>query len=370
MIGLLMFAATVGTPIARTITDAPAFNAVVAALRKESMPADKFAEPVKLSIDGKPFKLVIPAADESEGQGGVRYDYAGGVLTLDVSPTMLWPGIVEVGQRLPALLVSSSTRNLGSSLGQNAYGAVAEVRTFVNFGSAIAIVSGPKPMLSPSRTDHGFDMLDDTDWWIRLSLPPAQAKAVAMDTVGIVEGAFTTLPSGKAGACHEGGASATLDHPSSYSSEVCYVGANVTRIALARRSTGEVIREWTLANAPHLGPVLWDGIRVGMTRRELEAAQPSITSYGYVEAGKIQVEMRKEVVSSVEVRDWPAHGRALAKLLTARFGQPTVLDCQYEYLCQGKWSAGDGVAAYLGIGGSVTFQSVDAKPPVGFHPGE
>lgn len=366
LIGALLAGMVATGSSAQTITDAPAFNGVVAALHKVALPTDKFAEPVKLTIEGKPFKLTLAATDDIQGDGGLRYDYVDGVLTLDVSPTTVWPGVAGVEQALPALLVSSTTKNLGSSLAQNAYGAVAEVHSYLNTGAAVAIVSGPKPMLSPSNTDHHYDNLENTDWWVRLTLPPAQARAVAMDAVAIVEGTFVSLPTGKAGACHMGGSSATIDHPSSYRSEVCYVGANVTRIALMRRSSGEVIKEWTLENSPHLGPVLWGNIRVGMNTRELAAAEPTITSYGYVETGQVQVEMTKQAVSSVQVRDWPARGKALAKLLTARYGQPLQIDCAYDATCEGKWAAGEGIVAYMSIMGWVTFQPTDAKPPAGF----
>lgn len=361
--GVAMIVAMLGASAgAQTITDSPAFNSVISGLHRNAIPTDKFAEPLAFPLDGKSFKLTIPAADSNEGSGGVIYDYKDGVLTLDVTPTTLWPRS-GMSETLPGIIVSSNTKNLGTSLAQNAFGAVAQVRSFQETGAAIAMVSSPKAMLSPLDTDHHFDNMKNSDWWVRLTLTPSQAKAIALDTIGIVEGTYTKLPSGSAGACHFSGASATIDQPSSLSIEICYVGANITRIALARRSSGELIKEWTLENSPHLGPVLWDNIRAGMTKLELATAVPAITDYGYIEADEAQVEMTKEAVSSIQVRNWPAKGKALAKYLTARYGTPREIDCGFDATCEGKWAAGEGVAAYM-INGWVTYQLEGDKPPV------
>jgi hypothetical protein len=355
---------------AQTITDAAAFNAAIETVRKGNIPTDKFAEPIKVPIDGKTFKLTLLPDDHAiEGSGGLMYDYKDGVLTLDVSPTNVWPLLVGPKESLPALKVSSTTANLGSSLRQNAYGAVAEVRTFKNTGAAIAILDSPKPMISPQREAIGSKHLEDTDWWLRLTLPPAQAKAVATDSLAIVEGRFATLPNGQAGACHYGGVAATISNPTSYSSEVCYVGANITRIAITRKSTGEVLREWTLDNSPRLGPVLYGKIRAGMSPRDLKAIYPTFDGnrYGSVEGASLTLD--KGVVSSVNVQhDGPERGKALVKLVTARYGQPLESYCVTDTLCEGRWTVADGTVAYLSIMGELSFREVNAEPPIGYRP--
>lgn len=350
---------------AQTISDPSAFNQVIGAVRAESKSTDKFAEPLVSPIEGKSFKLTMPALEGSEGGGSTVYDYKDGILTLNISPRDLWPMMSGPEESLPSFLVSSTTKTLGSYVGQNAFGATARVRNFSNAGTAIAVVTGPRPMLSPMRTDIKADVLEDSDWWVRLPLPPTQAKAVAMDTVGIVEGSFTSLPSGKVGACNFGGLSATINRPSNYSSEICYLGANVKRIALMRKSTGEVIKEWTLASGPALGSTLWGSIKFGMNDRQLKAAYPTITDYRYIESENVQVHMSKNVVSSVEVRNWPEKGKGLAKFLSSKYGQPLDLDCQYDATCQGKWQAGEDVYAYLSMNW-VTYQVNNSKPPVGY----
>lgn len=351
---------------AQTVTDPGAFASAIDAVRSASRSTDKFAEPPPFAIEGKSFRLTIPAKDGSEGQGAVVYDYKDGTLTLDVSPRNVWPTLVGPKEKFPAFIVTEDTRNLGSYVGQNAFGATARVTSLKNIGAAIAIVSSPKPMLSPMRTSIGGAPLEDTDWWIRLQLAPTEAKTVALDTIGIIEGTYTRLPSGKAGACHFGGVSATIDRPTNYSSEICYVGAHVKRIALVRRSTGAVIKEWTLENSPRLGAALWGNIQAGMNMRELREPYPTITSYGYLEADGVQVKLSKEVVSAVEVRNWSAKGKRLAKLLTEKYGTPIEIRCDYDSICEGQWKVSEGVSAYLTLLGWVTYQPTDSAPPTGY----
>jgi hypothetical protein len=350
---------------AQTITDPAAFASAITAVRAATQSTDKFAEPAPLPIEGKSFRLTMPAIDGSEGSGTVFYDYQDGALILDASPRDVWPMLTGPSESLPSFRVTDNTRSLGSYVGQNAYGATARVSVFKNSGAAIAILSGPKPMLSPMRVKIGAQILDDTDWWVKLELPPAEAKMVASDVIGVIEGTYARLPSGKAGACMSSGVSGTIDSPSSYSSEVCYIGAHIDRIALIRKSTGAVIKEWTNDNSPRLGPVLWGRVQVGMNKRDLAAAYPSITSYDYIESDGVQVNLEKQVVASVTVRNWAVSGKALARLLTGKYGPPIEIDCEYDSICQGQWKVVEGVSAYMTILG-VLYQPADAKPPIGY----
>ncbi|MGS1018108.1 hypothetical protein [Allosphingosinicella humi] len=362
-VALSLTLAMASPAFAQTITDPAAFASAIAGVRAGDRSTDKFAEPVPLPIEGKSFRLTMPALDGSEGQGTVFYDYADGVLILDASPRNVWPTLAGPSESLPSFKVTDNTQDLGSYVGQNAYGATARVSVFKNSGAAIAILSSPKPMLSPMRVKIKASNLDDTDWWVKLELPPAEAKAVANDTIGIIEGEYARLPSGKAGACMSTGVSATINRPSSYSSETCYVGAHIERIALVRKSTGAVIKEWTNDTAPRLGPVLWGKVQVGMNKRDLTTVYPSITSYSYLESDGAQVNLEKQVVASVEVRNWPVKGTALAMLLTEKYGQPIEIDCKYEYICQGQWKVAEGVSAYMTTLG-VLYQLTDTKPPI------
>jgi hypothetical protein len=350
-----------------SITDGEAFARGIAAIRADGNNYDKFKEPVQTGLIGHSFKLTLPATSEIEGQGTAFYDYKDGKLILDVSPSKAWPTLGRPRDGFPVLLVTSNTKTLGSYLGQNAFGATATVTSFKNLGAGIALVNTPKPMLSPMRASIGGNLLEDTDWWVSWDMPPAEAKALAKDTVAVIEGVYTKLPSGAEGFCQSGGVSATIDRPSNYYTEKCFVGANVTRIALINSATGTVLKEWTTATDPVLGPELWGGIRVGMNKYQLKQVYPAITDYGYIEGAKrgVQVGMAKGVVSKVEVRHLGSSGKAVVAMLTSQHGRPASTKC-YGDSCYAKWYVNRDVTAYLTLGTGVTYQPATDPPPIGF----
>ena len=364
---LLIGAAVAPTHLEPSISDGAAFAHGIAAIRADANNYDKFKEPVQTGLIGHSFKLTLPATSETEGSGTAFYDYKDGKLVLDVSPSNAWPTLAMPGEGSPVLLVTSNTKTLGSYLGQNAFGATAKVTSFKNVAAGIALVNTPKPMLSPMRAIIGGNLLENTDWWIARDMPPADAKALAASTVAVIEGVYTKLPSGAEGFCQSGGVSATIDSPSDYQTEKCFVGANVSRIALLNSRTGEILKEWTTTSDPVLGPELWGGIRVGMNKYQLKAAQPSITDYGYVETNGhgAQVGMSKGVVSKVEVRYPGTSGKALMGMLTSQYGPPASSKC-FGDLCEAKWYVNRDVTAYLGIGTGVTYELSSDPPPVGF----
>lgn len=355
---------------AQTITDPAAFASAIAGVRAVDNSADKFAEPPPFPIEGKAFRLTLPATSSIEGSGGVNYDYKDGALVLDASPRDVWPSHVGPSEALPSFTVTDSTKSLGNYVGQNAYGAKANVSVFKNVTAAIAILTSPKPMLSPMRTRIGGGMLDDTDWWIKLELPPAEAKAVANDVVGVIEGRYARLPNGKPGACMSGGVTPTIANPSSYSTETCYVAAHIDRIALVRKSSGEVLKEWTNENSPRLGPTLWGKIQAGMNKRELIAVYPELAADTVPRVLPEAIpEMKKNVVTSVVVYKWPVKGMALANLLTEKYGPPIEIDCKFDSVCGGQWKVSDGVSAYMTRMG-VYYQPTGAEPPFGYYVGK
>ena len=353
-----------------SITDQPGFEKAVAAIRADAQNYDKFKEPVGTDLIGKSFAITMPIQQESEGQGVAFYDYENGKLILDVSPQNAWPLLSGPSEALPTLIVSDTTRTTGSYIGQNAFGVTATVTDFRNSGAGIAIVGSPKPMLSPMRSRIGASILEDTDWWLALDLPPAEAKALALRTVAVIQGTYAKLPSGNVGFCSTGGISATIDSPSNYSSEKCFVGARISRIALVENGTDKVLIEWTTANNPILGPELWGGVRSGMGKSELKSVQPSITEYGSFESSgqRVSVEMRKGVASKVQVHSSGSSGRPLMDALTRQYGQAIVGKCITSNLCEGRWQANTKVDVYLSITGDVTYQLSTDEPPIGFSP--
>jgi hypothetical protein len=365
-----IWAATLGADRPAAITDEAAFNAAITAIRADANNYDKFKEPVATDLIGKSFAITMPLLQEGgEGRGLAYFDYNDGKLLLNVSPSNAWPWREGPGQSMPVLIVSDSSKMTGTYVGQNAYGVTAEVRNFQNVGAGIAIISGPKPMLSPMRAAMNSKYGEDTDWWLTYQLPPSEAKAVGLNTNAVIQGTYANLPSGKPGFCDLGISTATIDSPSNYRSEKCFVGASITRIALVNKTTGAVLKEWTLANAPRLGPELWGGIRVGMNKYDLKAAQPSITSYGYFEANglKASVEMLKDVAAKVRVNAPGYPTEAVVAALLQRYGQPVASRCITKRVCEGKWRVSEKVVAYLGIGGEVIYQLATDEPPIGFR---
>lgn len=270
---------------------------------------------------------------------------------------------------MPVLNVADNTKMTGTYIGQNAFGAQARVRNFKNVGAGIAIANSPRAMPSPLNVAIKARYADNTDWWLTYDLPPSQAKAVALNTVAVVQGTYAKLPSGKVGFCHTGGVTATIDKPSNYHSERCYIGADVTRVALVNKATGAVLKEWTSANSPALGPELWGGIREGMNKHQMKAVHPTITDYGSFEANGVSamVEMRGSAASKVRVVAQGYADQAIMASLTQRYGQPVSSRCITARVCEGKWRVSSNVVAYLSIGGQVTYQLATEEPPVGFR---
>jgi hypothetical protein len=372
-VGLLFLcAALLGTEAkadqSSSITDEESFRAAIAAIRADSNNYDKFKEPVSTTLIGRSFAITMPVQDGGEGRGIAYYDYEDGKLILNVSPSNAWPLLDGPSASMPVLIVSDDSEMTGSYIGQNAFGVTAEVRNFKNIGAGIAIVGSPKPMASPMRTKIGAQYLEDTDWWLSYDLPPSEARALALNTHAVVQGTYSMLPTGKAGFCHRMGLAATIDKPSNYSTEKCFVGAKITRIAFVNKLNGTVLKEWTTANSPRLGPELWGGIRVGMDKNDLKAAQPTITSYGSFQANGLSatVEMQKEVVARVRVSAPGYTDKQVVAALTQRYGQPLTSKC-YVTSCEGKWRVNGQVDAYLTIGGGVIYQLSDSEPPIGFR---
>lgn len=351
-----------------SITDPAAFYRTIAAVRADANSYDKFKEPVATNLIGKSFAITMPLQDGGEGRGIAFYDYDGGKLILDVSPKNAWPFLAGPKEALPVLILSDNTETTGSFIGQNAFGVTAEVTNFRNQGAGIAIVDSPKPMLSPMSARIGANLLNDSDWWVALDLPPSEAKALAINTVAVVQGAYATLPSGSVGFCDKGISTATIDKPSNYSSEKCYIGARISRIALIDKRTSKVLKEWTTATDPILGPDLWAGVRVGMNKHQLKAVQATMTDYGSFEANglKAMVEMQKGLASKVRV--WiggPPDKHAVAAM-TQRHGQPVMAKC-FVTTCEAKWRVNAEVDAYLSISGQLTYQLSSDAPPIGFR---
>jgi hypothetical protein len=86
--------------------------------------------------------------------------------------------------------------------------------------------------------------LDRNTYFVEISLPGPQALKVALDSALVVEGTIEALDDGKLNLCKSNDSAPKIDAPTEIHGSDCWIGANVTRIAFIRKSTGEVLREW------------------------------------------------------------------------------------------------------------------------------
>lgn len=357
-------ASAVGKP--GSITAPAEFLREIAAVRADSHDYDKFKQPLRDVLEGEHFKVTVPFDTDLIASNGTNYDYKGGNLYLSFSPnksaSLLRPGSGSV----KVVLITQNTRSLGSYVGQNAYGATARVHTLHNDGAGIALASTPRPM-QRAETVGGIPVASKSGWFFETQLPPADAKALALNSAVEIDGVYAALPWGDAGFCDFSGSEATIQNPTDYYSEKCYLGANIDRIAFVNEATHTVLQEWTSAKNPTLGPELWGGIRVGMDKFQVKALWPSITDYGHLEANNASVSVRfsDDGVSSVEV-SLPYSENGQFGSLISKYGQPAASRCVIQTLCYGRWNLNSGVSVFLTGGGTLVYQPSDAAPPIGF----
>jgi hypothetical protein len=349
-----------------SITGSPEFLREIATVRADSHNYDKFKEPVRGALDGQHFKITLPFDTDLIAFGATSYDYKAGNLLLSFSPDKSAPLLRPGSGSVKVVLIAENTRSLGSYVGQNAFGATARVHSLKNDGAGVALVSTPRPMQHAENVD-GIPVAPKSGWFFESQLPPAEAKALALKSAVEIEGVYAALPWGDAGFCDFNGSEATIQDPTDYFSEKCYVGAKIDRIAFVNEASGTVLKEWTLASDPTLGPELWGGVRVGMDKFQVKALWPSITDYGHLEANNESVSVRfgDDGVSSVEI-SLPYSERGQFGSLVSRYGQPVASRCVIETPCYGRWNLNNGVSVFLTGGGTLVYQPTDAAPPIGF----
>ena len=86
--------------------------------------------------------------------------------------------------------------------------------------------------------------LPKKNYWVEMALPGPEARKVAMDAALVIEGTIQALDGGKLSICKPNYIEAQIDAPTEIYGSECWVGANVSRIAFIRKSTGEVLKEW------------------------------------------------------------------------------------------------------------------------------
>ncbi|NIJ09401.1 hypothetical protein FHS31_003033 [Sphingomonas vulcanisoli] len=354
------------------------FDRAMAAARSDEHQTDQFAaSAVDPAIVGKPFSFALPA-EQYPGAGRPKYTYENGVLTLDLETGYVRAPVArgKLGlNMMHSILVQESHKMTGRYVGQNAYGATTEVTSFSGKSNALALVTQPAMMLSPSSFDRGLTMLEGTSYWVRLPLEPAAAKTIALDADVVVEGTYTKLgDTDKIVGCEISGGSATISLPVDSFDERCFIGVKVSRIAFVRRSTHEVIKEWTQSETAD-GPLLWHQVRAGMNRYQLKAVEPSLSEGSYPplkdqEGHTVNVETDpNHLVTAVQVNySTSRSARDLLRELTATYGSPVASQCfgSRDYSsCEGEWNGPGGTVVNLSIMNEVTYRLSGSKRPTG-----
>jgi hypothetical protein len=219
---------------------------------------DKFAEATAdPGLIGKSFKFVRPLSDgDSSGEtAGAYYTYKDGKLLLLFGPDEKYagPGIIQ-GPKYMVGMIGGKRTLTRSYLGSNAYGATRRVEVVRLDQDGLAMLARPQGEESPYALEFRkadppnlaalMPPLPKDTYWLELPLPGSEARKVAGDTAIVIEGTIVALDGGKVNLCKSNYIAPEVTAPTEIYGSECWIGANVTRIAFVRRSSGEVLKEW------------------------------------------------------------------------------------------------------------------------------
>jgi hypothetical protein len=198
---------------------------------------DSFAaDAVEAKLEGRSFTWSAPLKNGralGDPSSQPFYSYENGSLTLSIGPH--YDPKLTVVTRRPERVKSSSY------VGQNTFGAKAQVVAATTLAKGLALVDGPK---GETESIYGGNSPYQFDYWYRATLDGQSAKAIALDADLSIEGTFTKLANGKLADCSSSFRGATVASPTEIGSIQCFAGVRVTRIAFVHRSSGAVIKEW------------------------------------------------------------------------------------------------------------------------------
>ena len=218
--------------------------------------ADQFAERTSDSdADGKLFKFVGPLKDGNAlggPPGDAYFTYKNGKLQLVFIPDEKPAGSGYGGPRYLIGVIGGSRKPQRSFVGTNAFGATVRVQVESFDANGLAMferpAGGANPYMPADVSPQVASYLPQrASYSLDLELPPAEARRVSSDAGLLVEGTLAAFPDGKPSICKPIYIEATVANPLRLYGEECWVGARVRRIAFARRSTGEVLKEWVAA---------------------------------------------------------------------------------------------------------------------------
>lgn len=131
-------------------------------------------------------------------------------------------------ERHRGLELSADFKETGRSVGQNAFGARAEVRHFRGVQDTLMFMNRPR----------------DLYYEFRKPLPGPDAKALAERAVIIVRGRVDRSESGKVAGCNSLYLDATIDMPNTGVVQQCWVAIRVEAIELRASANGGVLAAW------------------------------------------------------------------------------------------------------------------------------
>lgn len=210
---------------------------------------DKFAETTaNPSVIGQPFKFIgrLNNGQALGGQPGPWYAYEDGKLRFVFSLSQEHVDVGFSGPKYIVGIIGGSRKPTRSYVGSNAYGATARVQVVKLEQNGLVLLDGPSGERSPFGVPGVPDLRPPPDSYsAEFTLPGPDARKLALDAGLLIEGTIAALPNGKSNVCKAIYGGPEIDHPLEVYGSECWVGANVSRIAFVRRSTGEVLREWT-----------------------------------------------------------------------------------------------------------------------------
>ena len=309
------------------------FRAVMTAARRDHVArkTDQFAAAtVDQSFMGKPFRVAVPV-DPLYYPENNRLVFT--VRTRSNMPLGMYrkpDGSTGFFERVHYIEVARTERAGGSYIGQNAFGVTKQVTVKHQTHDGVAIV-GEAP------EDGGREALGVPTYDYETTLPGPQAKALAADTQMVLEGTYAPLEGGNLTSCFNDGSGPTINSPTLVTSLNCYAGAHISRVAFVRVSTGEVLKEWTNTLPEASGPVLWSGIRYGMSRRQYNATQPDqrgVYQWGGAfkvkkgdETATVWLDIKTGTVQGIDL-DVPGQPTAFIQDANARYGSPIETRCR------------------------------------------
>lgn len=261
MIQTKVLAPIAAAVLAMALAPAPDLLSQLTAAARKNAAATRSGDEFSISklpiVEGKEFSVSYPLrSGSSRGAGPTGYySYADGALTFHIYPTVtIRDGSGGYVRNVNGLVVRVMKYAQGGYRGQNAFGATANVQVtkvdqdgLIFFerheGQDIERDAPAGAPYQPFTLEHKPDRVAQGEYLARLDAEPAEARKIASDVNVAITGRFANI-AGKSVFCDTSYSAATLNSPSTTYGTSCYAGASIKRIAIVRRSTGAIIKEW------------------------------------------------------------------------------------------------------------------------------